>query len=91
MKIINSVEAPKPTKGGRPGGNDFSGIPVGGAGYLNIPEGVEAGKFLDRVKGQVTRWKKADESRSAMKFTVALAVAPDDALGTQTVGVFRTA
>lgn len=94
MKIFDNIPAPQSRSGGRPAEFDLSPLNVGQVAFIPIAEGTDAKKALDRVKGQVTRWRKSPnhkDARANHKFTVALGVPPDDAMGTQHVGVWRTA
>lgn len=95
MKIFDNIPAPQTAnRGGRPSDFDLTPLHVEQVAFIAIPDGVEAEKMLERVKGQVSRWRKSPahkEARANHKFTVALGVPPDDALGTQHVGVWRTA
>lgn len=67
----------------------FDQLPVNA--YFTVPAGEDIAKTIDRMKGAAARWRKADESRKGMKFTVAETVVPDDPMGTKVVGVWRSA
>jgi hypothetical protein len=90
-RIYDNIPVPA-TRAGRPNSaTDFGVLGTGQCLFVPIADGVVADKVLDRVRGQVARWRKADESRSGFKFTIAVAAIPDDPLGAQGVGVWRTA
>lgn len=95
MKIFDNIPVPSTAnRGGRPSDFDLTPLGVNQTAYIAIPDGVAPEKMLERVKGQVSRWRKSPqhkEARAQHKFAVALDVPPDDALGTQHVGVWRTA
>lgn len=93
MKIYDNIPAPKVT-GGRPVEFDLSPISVGQVAFVAIAEGVTPEKMVERVKGQVNRWRKTPahkDARAGHKFTVALGTPPDDPMGAQHVGIWRTA
>lgn len=95
MKIFDNIPAPTTaSRGGRPSDFDLSPLSPGQVAFIAIAAGVEPAKMVERVKGQVSRWRKSPahkDARANHKFTVALGVPPDDAMGTQHVGVWRTA
>lgn len=93
MKIYDNIPAPQ-VKGGRPVEFDLSPLNVGQVAFIAITEGVTPEKMVERVKGQAARWRKAaahKDARAGHKFTVALGVPPDDPMGAQHVGIWRTA
>lgn len=95
MKIYDNIPAPATAgRGGRPSDFDLSPLGVGQVAFLPIAAGLTAEKALERVKGQVARWRKSPahkDARANHKFTVALSVPPDDPMGTQHVGIWRDA
>ena len=95
MKIFDNIPAPAThNRGGRPSDFDLTPLQVGQVAFVAIAAGAEPEKVLDRTKGQVSRWRKSPahkDARANHKFTVALAPLPDDPMGTQAVGIWRTA
>ena len=91
MRIFDNIPAPQPNRAGRPNGVDFGILGTGQCVFFPITEGEDTTKAVDRVKGQVSRWRRADDARKGYKFTVSLAAIPEDPLGAQGVGVWRTA
>lgn len=95
MKIFDGIPTPANSgRGGRPSDFDLTPLGIGQVAFVAIAAGVEPAKMLERVKGQTARWRKSPgrkEARAEHKFTVALGVPPDDPMGTQHVGIWRTA
>jgi hypothetical protein len=91
MRIFDNIPAPQPVRAGRPAGVNFGLLGTGQSAFFAIPDGQAAEKVVERVKGQIARWRKTDEAFKNHKFTVAVALIPEDPLGAQGVGVWRTA
>lgn len=91
-RIYDNIPVPVKNPTGRPASaTDFGVLGPSQCLFVTIPEDAEAAKVLNKVKGQVARWRKASTGRADFKFTVAISALPDDPMGTQAVGVWRTA
>ena len=91
--IFNDIPVPTLVRrGGRPVTEpDFAKLSPGQCVFVTIGEGETGEKVRDRVKGQIARWRKAQEGRKTVTFVVAEQPIPNDPLGTVGVGIWRTA
>lgn len=91
--IFNDIPAPTLVRrGGRPVTEpDFAKLNPGQSLFVNIGEGETGEKIRDRIKGQIARWRKANEGRKTVQFVIAEHPIPNDPLGTVGVGIWRTA
>lgn len=91
--IFDNIPVPEiKHRGGRPVTEpEFAKLTPGQSLFVNIGEGETGEKIRDRIKGQIARWKKANEGRKTVTFVVAEHAIPNDPLGAVGVGVWRTA
>lgn len=71
FELTNHIPAPTTTRGGAPEKYPFAQMDVGVSFGVVIPEGKTAETLCSRLNSAVQRWRKADESRKAIKFKVA--------------------
>ncbi len=89
-KIYDNIPVPTNARAGRPTIADFGALGHGQCLFVELGED-EPAKKVEKVRGAIARWRKADAARAAIKFTVALADIPEDPMGAKGVGVWRTA
>lgn len=87
MKIFDNVPVPPRANSGKTK-YPFADLGVGQSLFIEIGEGEDHTKALNRVAGNVSRYRRT-LLVDTVKFSVRLAPHPES--GDQTVGVWRTA
>ena len=93
FQLRSNVPVPTTQRGAPKAGYPFDSMGVAENSFFHVAlqDGDSKEKMIDRIKGAAARWRKADESRKDVKFTVAETVLPDDPMGVAVIGVWRTA
>lgn len=92
MRIFDNIPVPTNPRAGRPTIADFGALGTGQCLFIELGEDADKPeKKVEKVRGAIARWRKADAARAGLKFVVALDDIPEDPMGAKGVGVWRTA